>query len=104
MYCIGNRTGTAIYAADGGTVTYAGWGGGLGYYVSIDHGNGFKTIYAHCSALYVSKGAKVKQGDVIGLSGNTGYSTGPHLHFEINKNGSSYDPLTEFKGFNYVFK
>lgn len=90
---IGNRTGTAIYAADGGTVTYSGWGGGLGYYVSIDHGNGFKTIYAHCSALYVSKGAKVYKGQHIAAMGNTGISGGSHLHFGVAKNGTWVNPL-----------
>lgn len=97
-------TGTKVYAANGGTVTTSGYSSAWGNYIIINHGGGYTTLYAHLSRRNVSKGAKVKQGDVIGLSGNTGYSTGPHLHFEINKNGSSYDPLTEFKGFNYVFK
>lgn len=97
-------TGTKVYAANGGTVTTSGYSSAWGNYIIINHGGGYTTLYAHLSRRNVSKGATVKQGDVIGLSGNTGYSTGPHLHFEINKNGSSYDPLTEFKGFNYVFK
>ena len=75
-----------------------------GNYVIINHGGGYTSLYAHLKSRNVSKGKQVKQGDVIGYSGNTGYSTAPHLHFELNKNGNSYDPLTEFKGFNYVFK
>ena len=97
-------TGTKVYAANGGTITTSGYSSAWGNYIIINHGGGYTTLYAHLSRRNVSKGAKVKQGDVIGLSGNTGYSTGPHLHFEINQNGSSYDPLKEFKGFNYVFK
>jgi len=97
-------TGTKVYAANAGTVTTAGYSSAWGNYIIINHGGGYTTLYAHLSRKNVAKNAKVKQGDVIGYSGNTGYSTGPHLHFEINKNGSSYDPLTEFKGFNYVFK
>ena len=97
-------TGTKVYAANKGTVTTSGYSSAWGHYIIINHGGGYTTLYAHLSRRNVSKGATVKQGDVIGLSGNTGYSTGPHLHFEINKNGSSYDPLKEFKGFNYVFK
>lgn len=97
-------TGTKVYAANGGTVTTSGYSSAWGNYIIINHGGGYTTLYAHLSRRNVSKGTTVKQGDVIGLSGNTGYSTGPHLHFEIDKNGSSYDPLTEFKGFNYVFK
>ena len=97
-------TGTKVYAANKGTVTTSGYSSAWGNYIIINHGGGYTTLYAHLSRRNVSKGATVKQGDVIGLSGNTGYSTGPHLHFEINKNGSPYDPLKEFKGFNYVFK
>ncbi|MBQ3534294.1 MAG: peptidoglycan DD-metalloendopeptidase family protein [Clostridia bacterium] len=97
-------TGTKVYAANAGTVTTSGYSSAWGNYIIINHGGGYTTLYAHLSTRKVSKNAKVKQGDVIGLSGNTGYSTGPHLHFEINKNGSSYNPLNEFKGFNYVFK
>jgi murein DD-endopeptidase MepM/ murein hydrolase activator NlpD len=97
-------TGTKVYAANAGTVTTSGYSSAWGNYIIINHGGGYTTLYAHLKSRNVSKDAKVKQGDVIGYSGNTGYSTGPHLHFEINKNGSPYDPLTEFKGFNYVFK
>ncbi len=97
-------TGTNVYAANAGTVTTSGYSSAWGNYIIISHGGGVTTLYAHLSRRNVSKGASVKRGAVIGKSGNTGYSTGPHLHFEINKNGSSYDPLKEFKGFNYVFK
>ena len=90
---IANRTGTPIYAADGGTVTASGWGGKLGYYITIDHGNGFKTIYAHCSSLYVAKGAKVYKGQTIAAMGNTGTSSGSHLHFGVKKNGTWVNPL-----------
>ncbi len=97
-------TGTNVYAANAGTVTTSGYSSAWGNYIIISHGGGVTTLYAHLSKRLVSKGETVKRGKVIGRSGNTGYSTGPHLHFEINKNGQSYDPLTEFKGFNYVFK
>ena len=93
-------TGTKVYAANAGTVTTSGYSSAWGNYIIINHGGGYTTLYAHLSRRSVAKGDKVKQGDVIGQSGNTGYSTAPHLHFEINKDGSSYDPLTEFKGFN----
>ncbi len=84
--------GTAIYAAMDGVVTYSGWYGGYGYYVSISHGNGLVTAYGHNSALLVKAGDKVRTGDRIALSGNSGDSTGPHLHFEVKENGSSVNP------------
>ena len=91
---IGNRIGTPIYAADGGTVTYAGWYSGYGYTVEITHNNtGFVTLYAHCNALYVSAGDKVYKGEQIAAMGSTGISTGSHLHFEMRKNGTKVDPL-----------
>ena len=86
------RSGTAIRAADGGDVIYAGWFGDYGYMVEIDHGGGFTTRYAHCSQIYVSVGEKVYQGKVIAAVGNTGFSTGPHLHFEVRKYGSTVNP------------
>lgn len=85
-------TGTPIRAADGGTVTLAGWYYGYGYTVIIDHGNGMTTLYGHCSALYVSAGDKVYQGQNIAAVGNTGNSTGPHCHFEVKVNGSNVNP------------
>ncbi len=94
------RTGTAIYAADGGTVTFAGTNGTYGYVIDIDHGGGFVTRYAHCSKLYVKKGDKVYKGQHIAAVGSTGRSTGPHLHFEVRKNGVPQDPY-KYLGKNY---
>lgn len=91
-------TGTAIYASCGGKVSKAGWGSGYGYVVYIDHEDGKQTRYGHCSKVLVSVGDKVKQGDKIALSGNTGITTGPHLHFEILVDGKQVNP------FNYVSK
>jgi murein DD-endopeptidase MepM/ murein hydrolase activator NlpD len=85
-------TGTPIYAADGGTVEIAGVYGGYGYTVQINHGNGSITRYGHCNELYVSVGDKVAKGDNIAAVGNTGNSTGAHLHFEIRVNGTAVDP------------
>lgn len=85
-------SGSSIKAADGGTVTFAGWSGSYGYMVDIDHGGGFTTRYAHCSEIYVSVGEKVYQGKVIATVGSTGVATGPHLHFEVRKYGSVVNP------------
>lgn len=93
---IGASTGTAIRAADGGTVTLSGWYYGYGLTVIIDHGGGYKTLYGHNSANYVSVGEKVFQGQTIAAVGNTGYSTGPHLHFEIQKHGVPVNPYNYF--------
>lgn len=88
-------TGTNIYAADNGTVVYAAYNnGGYGYMVQIDHGNGVMTYYAHCNELFAKEGAVVAKGDVIATVGNTGRSTGPHLHFEVRVNGTPIDPLS----------
>ena len=84
---------TPIYAADGGTVTYAGWMGGYGYLVQIDHGNGYVTRYGHNSSLTVSVGQKVYKGQQIARAGSTGNSTGNHCHFEIRLNGVAKNPL-----------
>ncbi len=80
----------AIASADG-TVVAAGWGGMYGYRVIIDHGGGYQTLYAHCSALYVQAGQQVSQGDTIAAIGQTGNASGPHLHFEIRINGTPVD-------------
>lgn len=85
-------TGTAIYAADGGTVVSAGWSGAYGYTIVIDHGANKKTLYAHCSRLFVSAGTKVYKGQHIAAVGSTGRSTGPHCHFEIIINGANVNP------------
>lgn len=92
--------GKDILAADGGTVTQvnaSGWGGGYGLYVIIDHGNGYTSVYAHCSEILVSEGQKVTQGQLIARVGNTGNSYGSHLHFEIRINGTSVDPVPYVK-------
>jgi len=87
-------TGTAVRASSGGVVTRAGWGSGYGYCVYIKHPDGKETRYGHCSKVLVKAGQSVKQGDKIALSGNTGVSTGPHLHFEILVGGSQVNPLS----------
>lgn len=87
-------TGTAILAADSGTVSAVKYdAGGYGYYVLISHGGGLFTLYGHCSATYVSAGQSVSKGQKIAAVGSTGYSTGPHLHFEVRTNGVRVDPL-----------
>lgn len=85
--------GTPVYASSGGTVAKAGWGSGYGNVVYINHPDGRQTRYGHLSKILVSAGQTVKQGDRIALSGNTGVSTGPHVHFEILINGSQVNPL-----------
>jgi murein DD-endopeptidase MepM/ murein hydrolase activator NlpD len=93
---IGCPFGTPIAAADAGVVSYVnwGWGGGYGNFVLVTHGNGFSTLYAHLSSIAVSAGQVVRRGEVIGAEGSTGYSTGPHLHFEIRLNGAYQNPLS----------
>ena len=85
--------GTSIAAADGGTVTFAGWNGTYGQLVTIDHGNGMVTYYAHNSSLLVSVGDKVYKGQTIARAGSTGRSTGTHCHFEVHVGGSLVNPL-----------
>ena len=85
--------GTPIRAAKGGTVVIAAYTGGYGNYTCIDHGGGLSTCYGHQSGYAVSAGQSVTQGQVIGYSGNTGASTGPHVHFEVRVNGAAQDPL-----------
>lgn len=84
--------GSTIRAADSGTVIFAGWYGGYGNAVIINHGKGITTLYAHSSKLYVSEGESVKRGQAIAAIGSTGLSTGPHLHFEVRKNGTPVNP------------
>ena len=91
-------TGTSVVASSGGTVAKAGWGGSYGYVIYINHPDGRQTRYAHNSKLLVSVGQKVSQGQKIALSGNTGRSTGPHVHFEMIINGTHVNPL------NYIDK
>ncbi|MCT4612613.1 MAG: peptidoglycan DD-metalloendopeptidase family protein [Clostridia bacterium] len=85
--------GTNIYAAKEGKVAFSGWKTNYGYVVYIDHAGGYQTRYAHNSKLLVRTGEKVKRGEIISKSGNSGRSTGPHLHFEIKKDGVSKNPL-----------
>ena len=106
----GGILGAPVVAADSGTVAYTctycthnwgksgscGCGGGYGNYVWIDHGNGKETIYAHLTSVTVNPGDYVTKGQLIGYVGSTGYSTGPHLHFECRYNGVKYNPMTEF--------
>lgn len=86
-------TGEDIVAAGGGTVIHADWLGGYGKTVMVDHGGGIVTLYAHNSSLLVKEGDTVKRGETIAKAGSTGLSTGPHLHFEVRKNGDYVDPL-----------
>jgi len=90
---IANKTGTPLYAAEAGTIEYAGWTNGYGYNIIINHGGGKKTRYAHASKFYVKKGDYVNRCQRIAAMGSTGWSTGPHIHFEVIINGSKYNPL-----------
>lgn len=87
------NTGTKVRAAAEGVVELAYFSESYGYNILINHNNGFKTRYAHLSEVKVSKGEKVEQSQVIALSGSTGFSTGPHLHFEVVKNGKRVNPI-----------
>lgn len=92
---LGGWTGAPVKAADGGYVAVAtgGWNGGYGNHIIIDHGNGFVTLYAHLNSIFVKPGESVARGQQIGSLGNTGNSTGPHLHFEIRYQGVQRNPL-----------
>lgn len=96
---IANKNAPPILAADSGKVVIAGWPDNRGYgnRILIDHGNGYQTLYAHLSRIYVSVGQTVKRGDQIGQMGSTGRSTGIHLHFEVHKNGVQIDPIGVLK-------
>jgi murein DD-endopeptidase MepM/ murein hydrolase activator NlpD len=85
--------GTPIYAAHAGVVTVAGYEGGYGYAVFIDHGKGVETVYGHASRLLVAAGQRVQAGQAIALIGSTGDSTGPHCHFEVKINGAQVNPM-----------
>lgn len=86
-------TGTTVRTARAGTVSYAGWCGGYGYLVIVQHGDGASTYYGHNSSVLVSRGEQVSQGEAIARSGNTGTSTGPHCHFEIRIDGTAVNPM-----------
>lgn len=88
------RKGTPVHAARGGRVTLASWYGGYGNAIIINHGDGLSTLYGHLSEIDVKVGEQVDQGEVIGLSGSTGESTGPHVHFEIRVNNVQHNPLS----------
>ena len=88
--------GTEVYTTGNGTVFETGRNSGLGNYIVIDHGYGFRTTYGHLSRINVIKGRQVKRGDLIGLSGNTGLSSGPHLHYEISQFGQHKNPINFF--------
>ena len=88
---------TPVYAPGGGIIEYVGRNGGFGKMIIINHGHGYKTRYAHLNKFKVKKGQKVKRGDLIGLTGNSGLSTGPHLHYEVRHNGIALNPR------NFIF-
>ena len=90
---IGAALGSNVLAAESGTVITAGWNNSYGYYITINHGGGLVTLYAHNSKLLVSKGDKVTKGQVIAKCGSTGNSTGPHIHFEVQLNGALQNPM-----------
>lgn len=93
---IGSSVGTPIAAAASGTVAFSGTKSAYGKLITIDHGNGVVTYYAHCSSLYKSVGEYVNQGDIIAAVGMTGNTTGPHLHIEVRVNGVAYNPIDYF--------
>lgn len=95
--------GTPIYATGEGTVTFAGWEGGYGRHVKIRHGNGVETTYSHMSQIRVEVGQRVSRGDRIGDMGNSGRSTGTHLHYEIRLSGTAINPMTFIKAAKNVF-
>ena len=95
---IGAPTGSSIVAANDGKVIVSGWKGGYGYTIMIDHGGGIVTLYGHSSKLIASVGQNVSKGETVALVGSTGWSTGPHLHFGVNKNGIWQNPLNYLKG------
>jgi len=87
------KPGTEVVATGAGVITFAGPMGGYGIMVEIDHGNGITTRYGHLSKILVKEGDVVDAGDLIALSGSTGRSTGPHLHYEVRRNGNAVDPM-----------
>lgn len=89
--------GTEVYATGDGTIVESGWNsGGFGNCIVIDHGYGYQTVYGHLSGIKVTKGQNVKRGDFIGISGNTGLSSGPHLHYQVEEFGKKENPINFF--------
>ena len=88
-------SGTPIRSVGDGTISFAAWNGAYGNMVKVRHNGTYSTNYGHMSKIAVSTGTKVKQGDIIGYVGSTGFSTGPHLHYEMVKNGAKVNPLAE---------
>jgi murein DD-endopeptidase MepM/ murein hydrolase activator NlpD len=84
---------TPVVAPANGVITLAGWDGGLGNAIKIDHGYGYQTVYGHLNKVLVRHGQRVKRGDLIGLVGSTGLSTGPHLHYQVSVNLAPTNPL-----------
>jgi murein DD-endopeptidase MepM/ murein hydrolase activator NlpD len=99
---IGASYGASVMAADSGVIIISEYSSSYGNYIVISHGNGITTLYAHLSKRLVKEGDKVAQGSVIGKIGSTGNSTGPHLHYEISKNGATVNPLTYYDASTYV--
>jgi murein DD-endopeptidase MepM/ murein hydrolase activator NlpD len=95
---LGADYGDVVHAAAAGTVASAGWDGGYGQKIDIDHGNGYHPWYAHLSKMEVQPGQYVHKGEEIGLVGSTGFSTGPHLHYQVMLNGSPVDPTPYLDG------
>ena len=95
---LGASYGEDIHAAAAGTIASAGWDGGYGMKIDIDHGNGYHTWYAHLSRFDVSAGQYVHKGELIGQVGDTGFSTGPHLHYQVMLNGTAVDPAPYLSG------
>jgi murein DD-endopeptidase MepM/ murein hydrolase activator NlpD len=90
---ISSAPGTPVKATADGIVSFAGWNGGSGNLVVLEHGHGFSTFYAHNKMIIIKVGQKVKRGEIISYVGSTGYSTGPHVHYEIWKDGKPVDPV-----------
>lgn len=99
---ISSSPGNPVKATADGIVSFSGWSGGSGNLVVLEHGHGFSTFYAHNRSIPVNVAKKIKRGDIIGYVGSTGYSTGPHVHYEIWKDGKPIDPVNYLKGGNYV--
>lgn len=95
--------GTPVYASADGKIFFTGWHHGLGRLVIMDHGYGYRTHYGHLDKIKVKRGQNVKRGEVIGVVGNTGYSTGPHLHYEVHSQGKPVNPRNYILYQDYIF-